>query len=1003
MVQIGPRSGVDSVIAVLRWDKKLNKRSKRSTLHMKRATLLVATALALVLAGVADTFAQGIQTGTIRGTITDQQELPVPGVSVTISSPALQGQRSTVSAGDGTYVFRTLPPGQYQVRFEISAFSPAERTVNVPLGLTVEQNVVLQAAGVTEQVQVIAETPAPLATPTIAANYKNAEVDALPTLRTLTGITLLAPGVTENSSTSGQININGAMGHDNIFMLNGVDVDDNVFGYAQELFIEDAIEETQVLTSGISAEYGRFTGGVVNAITKSGGNTFSGSGRINLQSPNWTDETPFEDSRGIERVDDLQQVYEGTFGGPILRDQLWFFAAGRKAETSTNTPLPESGVPRNTVRENTRGELKFTGTILQNHTLQGGYLNNPYTDTERPSFSFSIDPNTFDFRTLENDYIFANYRGVLKNDLLLEAQFSRRTFGFRGSGGGDLTITNQPFIDINIGEWHYNAPYFSEDDPENRNNKQFTGNLTYFLDTESAGRHELKTGYEWFRSQRTGGNSQSPTGYVFRADYVTDADGAPVFGPDGRMIPIFEPGVSRIENWISSRGAELNVDTNSIFAQDHWVINDRLSADLGIRFESAKTEATGGIIGVDSTSLVPRLAASYDLRGDGAHVFHVTYGWYSGKYLETQIGANNNVGNPDYLELEYQGPAGQGLGFAPGFDLANYRTTTGEFPTANVFVADGLGAPLSKEFTASYGVSFLNARGFAEGSYIHRSTDNLLEDFFTREGGQTTVIRDGVNFGTFTNVIWDNSDVAFRTYDGLLFQSRFNIMRNWSAHGNYTLQLRNEGNYNGENTNQPGVPSLIGDYPEAFNEARNYPSGRLPFGFQRHRARLWTIYTAEMGRLGDASFSFLMRVDNNGVYSHTAAVPLTAIQLARLEAAGYPDAPSSQTVYFGERGLEEFPNYSVFDIGVGYNIPVYRSVRPWIRVDLYNAFNNQKVVEWNTTVRADNASPRDELGLPTGFTRGPSYGQPTSASHYAIPYNGVTGGRTLRMAFGVRF
>jgi hypothetical protein len=158
-----------------------------------------------------------------------------------------------------------------------------------------------------------------------------------------------------------------------------------------------------------------------------------------------------------------------------------------------------------------------------------------------------------------------------------------------------------------------------------------------------------------------------------------------------------------------------------------------------------------------------------------------------------------------------------------------------------------------------------------------------------------------------------------------------------------------------------------------------------------------------MGRLGDASFSFLMRVDNNGVYSHTAAVPLTAIQLARLEAAGYPDAPSSQTVYFGERGLEEFPNYSVFDIGVGYNIPVYRSVRPWIRVDLYNAFNNQKVVEWNTTVRADNASPRDELGLPTGFTRGPSYGQPTSASHYAIPYNGVTGGRTLRMAFGVRF
>ena len=79
--------------------------------------------------------------------------------------------------------------------------------------------------------------------------------------------------------------INGAFAFDNIFMVNGVDVNDNLFAQPQNLFIEDAIEETQVLTSGISAEYGRFTGGVVNAITKSGGNTFSGSGRVNFLNP----------------------------------------------------------------------------------------------------------------------------------------------------------------------------------------------------------------------------------------------------------------------------------------------------------------------------------------------------------------------------------------------------------------------------------------------------------------------------------------------------------------------------------------------------------------------------------------------------------------------------------------------------------------------------------------------------------------------------------------------
>ena len=76
--------------------------------------------------------------------------------------------------------------------------------------------------------------------------------------------------------------INGAFAFDNVFMINGVDINDNLFAQPQNLFIEDAIEETQVLTSGISAEYGRFTGGVINAITKSGGNSFSGSGRVEL-------------------------------------------------------------------------------------------------------------------------------------------------------------------------------------------------------------------------------------------------------------------------------------------------------------------------------------------------------------------------------------------------------------------------------------------------------------------------------------------------------------------------------------------------------------------------------------------------------------------------------------------------------------------------------------------------------------------------------------------------
>ena len=184
----------------------------------------------------------------------------------------------------------------------------------------------------------------------------------------------------------GQLIINGAFASDNVFMINGVDINDNLFATPHNLFIEDAIEETQVLTSGISAEYGRFTGGVINAITKSGGNSFSGTGRINFLNNDWTTRTPFEEcvnkdvvtcSAPSNHLDKLSKTYEGTFGGPIVRDRLWFFLSGRHQFTDSQTTLQQTGVVVPTTDSNKRGEIKITGTVVNNHTLQGGFLNDP--------------------------------------------------------------------------------------------------------------------------------------------------------------------------------------------------------------------------------------------------------------------------------------------------------------------------------------------------------------------------------------------------------------------------------------------------------------------------------------------------------------------------------------------------------------------------------------------------------------------------------------------------
>ena len=289
---------------------------------MRRLTAFAALLVPIVFAGSAS--AQGVQTGTLRGAVLDEQDLPVPGVTVIAASPALQGERSVLTAEDGTFVLRTLPPGDYNVSFELSGFSPQREMAVVPLGGEADLHVTMQPAGIAEQVQVVAELPSRTG-PEVRLNLRQAEVDALATSRTLAGISTLAPSVTENApnAASGQVVISGAFAFDNLFMLNGVDVNDNIFGYPQDLFIEDAIAEVEVLAAGISAEYGRFSGGVVNAITKSGGNTFTGTYRVNLTNPTWIAENPFEQENDVTHESDLNLSHEWTLGGPILKDRLW--------------------------------------------------------------------------------------------------------------------------------------------------------------------------------------------------------------------------------------------------------------------------------------------------------------------------------------------------------------------------------------------------------------------------------------------------------------------------------------------------------------------------------------------------------------------------------------------------------------------------------------------------------------------------------------------------------
>jgi hypothetical protein len=384
---------------------------------------------------------------------------------------------------------------------------------------------------------------------------------------------------------------------------------------------------------------------------------------------------------------------------------------------------------------------------------------------------------------------------------------------------------------------------------------------------------------------------------------------------------------------------------------------------------------------------------------------------YSGRYNEQQIGGNSPVVNSPDLLIAYQGPAGQGRDFAPGFNLANYPITPQNSfvftpPPSNVSNASDLKSPVVHEFTASYGRNLRNGKGHAEATYIFRKTTSLIEDFQTVDGGFTNVTLEGIDAGLATNKIFRNTDLAHRQYQALVFQTNYRISNRWTANGHYTVQLRNHGNYEGETSGVPGATSVIGNFPEGFNE-RFYPDGRLQ-SFQRHRLRLWSAYDVDLGTYGNFTMSGLWRVDSARVYSLTARVPLSSTQEALLTAAGYPDFPLSNIVYFGERGSQDFKGFGLFDTSMNYNVPVFRSLRPWVKFDIFNLFNNDKQIAWNTTIRPDPNSPTDSLGLPTGYIPSATFGQATANSqqgyaYFPPPFSGAVGGRTFRLSLGLRF
>jgi Carboxypeptidase regulatory-like domain/TonB dependent receptor len=975
-----------------------------------------------------------VPTGIISGRVTDSSGGVLPGVTVTATSPNLQGPRESVTSGSGDYVIALLPPGSYSVTFVLSGFQTRTQEVDVASTETVPLDATLGVGGVSEQITVRGEARGFVETVQTGTNIKQSLMATLPSSRTLTGAIGMAPNVnaagpTATSGNDGSFTIAGAMAFDSVFLLNGVAITENIRGQPFNLFIEDAIQETTVSTSGISAEYGRFGGGLVNAITKSGGNEFSGSYRLGMNNDDWRAVTPFRETK----LDKVVPTHEYTFGGPIVRDTLWFFNAGRfqVQEQSFQTTATNISYPR--TNDEKRYEGKLTYTVRPGQVVKGSFTKIQQLVTNA-AFANVMDTRSLYNQDQPQDLLSLNYNGVLGTKLFLEAQYSQRHWSTELSGNGSTDpIDGTLLIDRARGGtgFRYWAQTFCICNVDKRDNTEALAKATYFLSTDRRGAHTVVFGYDRYNDQRRTDNHQSGSDYRILGT-STIVSGETVY-------PVFLNNNSTIIQWdpitLASQGS--NIRTHALFVNDTWRFNQGMSFNLGLRWDKNQGEDAAGNPVSDDSTLSHRLGVVWDPGGDGKWTINASTGRYvSG--INSAIAETSPAGNSSTYTWFYQGPSINAnansalvtpdVAIRQVFDWFNAnggsnRPFAGPPIVAgvNTLIGDSLSSPNAIEYAA--GVSrLLGERGSIRADWVFRD----FNDFYVSRTDLTTGKTTDALGRVYDITLVENTNDLERRYQAGTFQATYRFASNVEIGGNYTLS-RTWGNFDGENPTSGPIKGELLSYPE-YREARwNAPDGNLGTD-QRHRARIWGVYRVPLG--GDAGSLDIGVVEGmasgtpytfGGATDQAPGTGVGRIDSSRFVAnPGYANPVTSVEYYFFDRDAYRTEAQYRTDLSVNYQHRVGGRADVFFHAEVLNVFNQFQLCGCGGTV-FNNGGGNDMRTINNAvltaansgtlqpfdpFTTTPvqgvnwdlnsNFGTPASRFAYTSP-------RTFRFNFGVRF
>lgn len=855
-------------------------------------------------------FATAQTTGVLQGHVQDPKGRPVRGALVTLAGAGLQGARTTVTDEAGAYRFGLLPPGMCTVTATREGLNAAKAQLQVGLDRTSTVDLTMNAVASATVEVTETSTSVDLKATTTGANYTAEAISKLNVSRDFANIALLAPGVSQDNAG---FKVYGSTGAENNFVVDGVNATDVEFGTKGKKVPMEFIQEFQVKTGGYEAEYGKAMGGIINVITKSGGNDFSGDVFAYSEGAILKTGNKHQNDGNLIKpllIEDKTLELGFDAGGAIIKDKLWYFIAyDRRKENQTYGIRigPESGqhAPQDSTRD--LFAAKLTWRLSDSQSLIASIVGDPETITGAVK-SPQGSKGTWDGENKVGGTDLSLRYEVSGDRWFGQLQVSRHqqtSSILAGSGGSQVQLVDQ------VGGGAQSGGFGRWDDKKfTRDN--ITGSVTGFLGT-----HELKAGFDLqsdsadIRRSFTGGQLVTlladdglgtATSRVYSHYWWTTAA--------GQVTPTFDaPSIV-----FASKPKH---ESQAFFIQDKWSALPTLTVNIGARMDQTDIKDQFGTKVISlKDEWAPRLGVIWDFRGKGQDKVYASFSRYFEQVpLDLVIRSFSVERNPTTYNFS---PTAYAPDPAAEAVIGSAASIVGSYVEP---VDSNLKGSYTDEIILGAEATFRDRYIFG-AKFIRRYLGRAIEDGLDVNSplGDYFIMNPGVSSPaglTYPKAVRDYKGLELSAQRKFANHHSWQLSYLWSRlDGNYEGAYQGIGGADGTGQLDPNINSAF-DLPEFITNS----TGKLS-GDRTHQVKANGAYEWDSGVTLGLSFTY------------QSGTPISRL--------GYHDGYGRYELFLVERGTEgRSPDTARLDVNVAYTLKLADKQRLRFVVEVTNLLDSQ--------------------------------------------------------------